>query len=158
MSGISYGDGSTKRTIQSVFYQDGATKRTIKAAWIGDGGTKRQVYTSYVNINAVTATPSSSNGTVVASPPAPPSSTVNAPNSGSIAITWAGGNPGATVSWSKVSGDTMSITTVDATHYRFFATVPLGGLLSATYRATVSDGVSSSSVNVPITLSYTSSG
>lgn len=149
MAGITYRDGGTNRTIRAVTYQDGATKRTIRNVWYGDGVTKRQVFAAYTPIGGVTATPSSVTQTDSLVEPAPSTKTVT---SSPDVITWSGGNA-ASVSWSLVSGDTMTVSgTSSAT---FSATVSKNSSKNAIYRATVSDGTSSGTVDVTVTLEYT---
>lgn len=150
MSGISYGDGGTRRDLSALYYQDGATRRAITEVWYGDGATKRQVFAAYVPISGVTASSSSPSGTqnVVEPPTGPATMTVS---TGAVYITWSGGS-GATVSWSKVSGDTMTVSGTSSAS--FSATVSKNGSKSAVYRATVSDGISSGTVDVTVTLFY----
>lgn len=107
------------------------------------------VWSAYTPISGVTATPSSATKLDTLAEPAPSSKSVTA---GPVTITWSGGNPGASVSWSKVSGTTMAFTNAATT--TFVATVPKGSTVTATYRATVSDGTSNAHVDVNVSLTY----
>lgn len=104
----------------------------------------------YTPINSVAASRSNPTGTqnVVEPPTGPATMTVS---TGAVSITWNGGS-GATVSWSKVSGDTMTVSGTSSAS--FSATVSKNGSKSAVYRATVSDGTSSGTVDVTVTLFY----
>lgn len=77
--------------------------------------------------------------------------------SNGIAITVSGGNPGPSVSWSYVSGDaTMSLQFAsNSLTQQWFASVNRNSSKTAVYRCTVSDGVSSATRDVTVTLAHT---
>lgn len=124
-----------------------ANVQTIKRR---SGGTWVTVWAAYTPISGVTITPSSASGTTVRAEPAPATAAVN---SVGVTVAWSGGNPGATVTWAQVSGDTLPTVPPGASGY-FGAVVNKNGTKSAVYRATVSDGVSSSYKDCPVSLQY----
>jgi hypothetical protein len=151
MSGISYGDGATRRSIGTVFYQDGATRRTIQNAWIGDGGTKRQVYSAYSPISSITATPNPSHAQVTqVGAGAPSAQTV----SGSIALSATGGSGNYTYSTAFVSGTQMGVVNGNTANPTISVACGRNETISAVYRFMVSDGTSSAHVDVTVTRTY----
>lgn len=71
-------------------------------------------------------------------------------------ITVSGGNPSPSISWAYISGDnTMSLTNPgSALNAQWSSAVNRGASKSATYRITVSDGISSATRDVAVTLSH----
>lgn len=152
MSGISYGDGATKRAISKVFYQDGATKRAIQNAWIGDGGVNRQVYSAYTAVTATVSSTSVSNT----------GSGSNSTGTVSCASPTASGHNGTgsyTYLWEVVSG---ALTIAGGTADQQSCTVQSSAALSngqtdnGVIRCLVSDGTTSAyTPNVSVSLTYT---
>lgn len=61
--------------------------------------------------------------------------------SDSITIIASGGSGSLTYSWSKVSGDTMTLSGSSSATTTFTATLALGGTKTAVYRCTVTDSL-----------------
>jgi len=74
-----------------------------------------------------------------------------------ITITVSGGNPGPSVSWTRISGDaTMSLVLAGSSlGQQWSASVNTNNSKTAVYRITVSDGVSSATRDVTVTLAHT---
>lgn len=74
-----------------------------------------------------------------------------------VTITVSGGNPGPSISWARISGDaTMSlIFAANSLNQQWSASVTTNNNKVATYRITVSDGVSSATRDVTVTLAHT---
>lgn len=154
MSGISYGDGATKRSIASLLYQDGATKRTIQNAWIGDGGVNRQVYSAYTAVGA-SVSPTSISKFGFGTNTSGPSGSTDA-----VTATGSGGSGGYTYSWTRISGDTgtnISATNTAAVTFSR-ASCSDGVNYVSTWRCTISDGTTSASADVTVTLGYIKTG
>lgn len=103
----------------------------------------------YIPMN-VTANPTSADGQVFQNEPAPNQRTVNA--STMIGVT--GGTGSYTYSTAHLSGDVFSVFNGNTANPAWSANVFKGGTRSAVYRCTVSDGVGSAFVDVPVNLSY----
>lgn len=74
--------------------------------------------------------------------------------SDAVTITVSGGNPGPSISWARISGDaTMSMVfPTNSLGQQWSASVNTNSSKSAVYRITVSDGVSSATRDVTVTL------
>lgn len=124
-------------------------KRRSGGAWVDvqnvyrrQSGAWVQVYSAYTPISNVQHADYSRTATGTAS-------------SGSVTVpltdpTWSGGNPGATVSWSIVTGAAV----ISAGSLETSGAIPTGSNVSGTIKVTVSDGVSSSSKTINYSLSY----
>jgi len=154
MSGISYGDGSTRRSIANLFYQDGATRRTIKNAWIGDGGVNRQVYLAYTPVG-VTLNPTSISKFGTGTGTIGPSGSTNP-----VTATASGGSGTITYSWARISGDTSTnISSTTGASVTFNRTSCSDGVnYVSTWRCTATDGTTSAHADVTVTLGYSKLG
>lgn len=141
MTGISYGEGGTKRSIDKVYYQDGGTRRTIKNAYYQDGSSRRLVYAAYTPITTVTI-----GGTTIVTWPTTTFDLTASSNGSATSKTYA---------WTKVSGSSfLSIsgsTTSAAVHIVSSRSNSSFSSDSATFRCTVSDGTSSAFKDVTVT-------
>lgn len=93
--------------------------------------------------------------TCVDDPPWTVCPTTTSINTNTVTITASGGTGSYTYSWSKISGDTFTLSAPSGASTYFQASgVGKGESRSAVYRCTVSDGVSSVTVDVNVSAYY----
>lgn len=131
-------------------------RRRFGGAWANvQNGYRRQsgawvkVYTAYTPISGVTASPNPTSGSATR---------VNGPGaltvSANTSLTVVGGST-LTYSAALLSGTAMTVSAGSTTTFSY--AVPQNTTVSATYRITVSDGTSSKTVDVPVSLTYNNS-
>jgi hypothetical protein len=132
MSGITYGDGGSNRSIASIYYGDGGTTRVIQKVYYGDNGTNRLVYSAYTPM-------------VVSAPDVSGDSWPGAGvQFGSSTSSVTGGTAPFTILWTFVSGSTFGLSSPTTANCGFIRSgnPPQGTSATGTYRVTYTDATS----------------
>lgn len=150
-----------KRWGGSSFIDLTTVKRWSGSAWVTLTTAKRWSGSAWVDVALpgggggsliATASPGAANGFVFVAEPASLTSVVTSNN---VTVTAAGGTAPYTYSWTKVSGDTLTVTAPTADTTQFTATLFKNTERAATYRCTVTDALlATDSVDVAVFLSY----
>jgi len=148
--------GGSNVAITTLKRRSGSTWVNVQTVKRRSGGTWVTVWSAYTPITL--SGPTTASGSYQCSgqspSPCPTQVTIQATPATPIAVS--GGNPGPTVSWAWVSGDVFTVSN-GSTLQPTFSIGSVGHNITKTgvYRCTVSDGVSSATRDVTVSVTYT---
>lgn len=136
--------GGSNVALTTVKRRSGGAWTNVQTVKRRSGGAWVTVWSAYTPISDVTASPSSINRTTFGST-TPAVATAPLPT-----LSWSGGNPSPTQTWTVISGALV----INSSQVRTNSTIAYGATVTGTIRGTVNDGTSSGYVDVPVSLSY----